>query len=259
MKIVHFSDWHGHTFPLPHADLYVCTGDMLPNFRVFVFDVAGQGRVEWEHNIDLLGDPSHPPPVGTLIEKKLTRDREITFQTRYLKKMGHGHLRTLFANKDAPVVCCRGNHDYIDLAPAFARGPTFEISDDPTRTFLWSSHNDQLRIGGVRGMRRDRGRWSDELTLEEFSDRARRLPDDIDVLVTHSPPEGILDEIPGASLGSPALRAYVTKRDLAYPPLSAHLFGHIHEAYGTRTLGETIFSNAACRWHEIELEEEVTP
>jgi Icc-related predicted phosphoesterase len=31
MRIVHFSDWHGQSFDLPEADLYICTGDMYPD------------------------------------------------------------------------------------------------------------------------------------------------------------------------------------------------------------------------------------
>ena len=108
-----------------------------------------------------------------------------------------------------------------------------------------------LKIGGVRGVKYHRGRWSDELDAAEFDARVRRLPPDLDVLLTHAPPEGILDAIPGESIGSPSLRGYVARHDPAAPPLKAHLFGHIHEAKGRLELGGTVFSNAASCWRVI--------
>ncbi len=56
------------------------------------------------------------------------------------------------------------------------------------------------------------------------------IPNDIDILITHSPPEGILDQTSrNARVGSPSLKSKVLKM----PKLKLHLFGHIHEGYGT--------------------------
>lgn len=56
-----------------------------------------------------------------------------------------------------------------------------------------------------------------------------RIPNDTDVLVTHGPPRGILDEVaPGRSVGDHVL--YERIRELR--GLRLHIFGHIHEAYG---------------------------
>ena len=101
-------------------------------------------------------------------------------------------------------------------------------------------------------MKRHRNEWSDELEDGEFSDLAARLPRDLDVLVTHSPPEGILDQMSGVSIATPALRSYVARHDPSLPPLKAHLFGHIHEARGLHALGGTIFSNASRGWQIVE-------
>lgn len=256
MKIVHFSDWHGDAMPLPHADLYVCTGDMLPNFRIFVFEVHGVGNVEWEQNMDLLGFPARgKPQAGLLLEKHPPHaDREVELQTRYLALQGRGYGRRWLGNPAAPVICCRGNHDFVDLAPMFEGGPMFEISCDPTRTTLVEERGLRLSIGGVRGVKLHVNQWSDVLTDEEFSDRVRGLPGDLDVLVTHSPPYGILDQVPaGDRLGSPALQTYVARHDPSLPPLRAHLFGHIHESCGREMRGGTWFSNAALGWQVIDL------
>lgn len=57
-----------------------------------------------------------------------------------------------------------------------------------------------------------------------------RVPAGVDVLVTHSPPMGVLDRTArGQRVGCEALRE-------ALPRISPklHVFGHIHEAYGVR-------------------------
>lgn len=226
MRIVHFSDWHGRLRRLPPADLYVCGGDMLANYRRYAPD----------------GTKLPPDPA-----------EEALRQAAHLERLGPGCLRKLMAEPRAPVVCVRGNHDFTALAPLFDGGPVFEISDDPIRVSRWYYREGPLKIGGVRGVRRHRGRWADELTDAEFADRVAGLPSDLEVLVTHAPPEGILDVARSGSLGVPALRSYVARHDPSLPPLKAHLFGHIHESRGVVALGGTVFSNAACGVQVIDL------
>jgi len=66
-------------------------------------------------------------------------------------------------------------------------------------------------------------------TEQELADKWASIPDDIDILITHSPPFDILDELieEGKHAGSTAL-GHVLMR--VRPKL--HVFGHIHEAYG---------------------------
>lgn len=68
-----------------------------------------------------------------------------------------------------------------------------------------------------------------------------RVPDDVDVLITHGPPKGILDRTSrGARVGD----AELLKRVREIRP-RVHCFGHIHESYGTEAGGDTLFCNAA--------------
>jgi Icc-related predicted phosphoesterase len=53
--------------------------------------------------------------------------------------------------------------------------------------------------------------------------RFMHMPDEIDVLITHGPPKGILDN----GCGSEALREAIEKRKIR-----RHIFGHIHECGG---------------------------
>ena len=67
------------------------------------------------------------------------------------------------------------------------------------------------------------------------------IDENVDVLVTHCPPMGILDNTDGKILyGSPLLLERLT----AIKP-KMNLFGHVHEAYGTMEWKGMTFSNAA--------------
>ncbi len=68
------------------------------------------------------------------------------------------------------------------------------------------------------------------------------IPDNLDVLVTHGPPFGILDETaPGkAHLGCEELLNAVKEKKP-----KVRLFGHIHGGAGTFDNGDTRFVNAA--------------
>ncbi|RLN72719.1 hypothetical protein BBJ28_00008177 [Nothophytophthora sp. Chile5] len=69
-----------------------------------------------------------------------------------------------------------------------------------------------------------------------------KIPADVDVLVTHGPPNGILDKtVTGRHVGSETLLREIMSR--VRPRF--HLFGHIHEAYGAARVGKTVFVNCA--------------
>ncbi len=77
------------------------------------------------------------------------------------------------------------------------------------------------------------------------SDRRRHwdgIPLDIDLLVTHGPPAGVLDSDPGMShsAGDPQLLKAVSRIKPRY-----HIFGHVHEAFGLANIGPTTFLNVA--------------
>jgi len=70
------------------------------------------------------------------------------------------------------------------------------------------------------------------------------IPNDVDVLVTHGPPWGILDEVANSmklmNVGCQDLGDAV---DRVKPKV--HVFGHIHEGYGTQQEPDTLFVNAS--------------
>jgi Icc-related predicted phosphoesterase len=69
----------------------------------------------------------------------------------------------------------------------------------------------------------------------------RQIPEDIDVLITHGPPKGILDRaVSGEHFGCDDLLYHAVR----VAP-TAHCFGHIHESYGKKKVGGTTFINCS--------------
>lgn len=215
VRIVHFSDWHDHWRGLPAADIYICTGDMLRNYPYY-----------WH----------------------IDKNDEITGQSRWVQEFRkQGGARSHFSTRDAPVVVVRGNHDFIDLAPIFG-GECFEVNLDPARTVEYCG----LRIGGFRGVSPIGGCWSDELSFTEMTAALARLPDNLDILVSHTPPQHILSDC----LGAPPFYNWLYSQYLGGKQLpKACCFGHVHEEGGKQEgqLG-TVFSNASLGFNILDIE-----
>jgi Icc-related predicted phosphoesterase len=77
---------------------------------------------------------------------------------------------------------------------------------------------------------------------QELKEKWKLIPEDSDILVTHSPPRGILDQVEREdvfieghqcdileNVGSSSLQNSVASKRYV---LKLHVFGHIHEAYG---------------------------
>ena len=75
------------------------------------------------------------------------------------------------------------------------------------------------------------------------------VPDDVDVLITHTPPANILDmSSRGLVLGCSYLREAVGRTQ----PI-VHCFGHVHASSGTHKTGSTTYINAALVNSQYEL------
>lgn len=67
-----------------------------------------------------------------------------------------------------------------------------------------------------------------------------QIPNNTDVVITHSPAYGILDLADNTYYGSKELL-----QSLARINPRLHLFGHIHRQHGITIIGKTMFSNGA--------------
>ena len=82
----------------------------------------------------------------------------------------------------------------------------------------------------------------------EYDKNIQKIPNDIDVLISHQPPHGILDFASNTHYGDVLLLQRVLEIKPTY-----HLFGHIHDAYGIMTSEHTSFVNAAVLDENYEL------
>lgn len=88
--------------------------------------------------------------------------------------------------------------------------------------------------------------WAFNRSERELQEYWRQIPEGIDILMTHCPPYGICDMVHRygtleiINVGDQHLLSNVQRVKPKY-----HIFGHIHEGYGTRVVDETTFINAA--------------
>lgn len=132
------------------------------------------------------------------------------------------------------IVCIGGNHDFMLQRREFR-----------------FSHAELLEDSGIeyRGLRIYGSPWCPELpffayhaTEPQLIEKWRRIPSGIDVLITHTPPRGILDLPFGSAthVGCPHLKA-----ELKRIRPRVHAFGHIHHSHGRQEDGGTLYLNAA--------------
>jgi Icc-related predicted phosphoesterase len=76
---------------------------------------------------------------------------------------------------------------------------------------------------------------------QELADIWAKIPEDTDILITHGPPYGILDQtFRGEKVGCEDL----LRRIKQIKP-KIHIFGHIHEDYGIKQSNGTMFMNSS--------------
>ena len=164
----------------------------------------------------------------------------------------HGHHRDLQVPEDANIIICAGDAveddlkggEYGDFIKWFSALPakwkifvpgnhelSFEVGKGDEKEKMMAEKGitvlqdavedcDGVVIGSISG---------DSIIADED------IPKDLDVLVTHMPPYGILDE----EMGSLEILNFVLKSQPKY-----HLFGHIHTTAGEEfQLGQTICRN----------------
>ncbi len=153
--------------------------------------------------------------------------------------------------KKKVVVC--GNHDKLIYKEKYhLKGQSQDGHPQPELIYLQDSGTEfeGLKIWGspwtkfFHGMNPDCDAFTchHDVTLAE---KWQLIPEDTDILITHTPPYGYLDRSSVGRLGCQSL----TRRVKEIKP-KLHVFGHIHEGYGVLTdcwddKDKTYFVNAA--------------
>ena len=90
--------------------------------------------------------------------------------------------------------------------------------------------------------------WAFNATPDEIAQSWKKIPKNLDVLITHGPPHGILDKtIRGENVGCPLLLEAVQSKKPRH-----HIFGHIHEGRGIHQTADTLFVNASSLNHRYQ-------
>jgi Icc-related predicted phosphoesterase len=173
---------------------------------------------------------------------------QLTRFNKWLGKFSHDHK-----------IMIAGNHDWL-----FERDHYHAASLVSNATYLNDSeaHVNGLKVWGSPitpafnnwAFNRDRG--------EAIKRHWDMIPDDIDILVTHGPPRGILDEVEGDTgywmdqgkrkarerhVGCDDLLAAICR----LKNLKLHVFGHLHGSWGNEVHGGIRYVNCSCGywWH----------
>jgi Icc-related predicted phosphoesterase len=260
-RVVHFSDWHGEWQKLPEADVYVCTGDMLPNFPDIRFRGERSCRDVW-----VSPDPCSAGKLSSSfeldgelfrysLERRVDHAKEARLQTEWARL---NQITPFLGSPQAPIVCVRGNHDFVPLSLLFEGCwvHEFGVGEDESEMFDAAG----LCFTGARGIPYIIGEWADELSDSDMRLRMAKVPLSVDVLVTHAPPQGVMDLYGNMHIGCPHISSWIQRQAYAisgpnpngYPLLRAHLFGHNHRP-GVETVSGTVFSNAATAFNVLEL------
>lgn len=210
------SDLHGHSPKLEGGDLLIVAGDLT-------------ARDNWQEHGDF---------------------KKWLYEQEYQKKI------VIAGNHDNHFVALPGD-PYIFSSYNMKNGEQLSYAE-----YLCDSGTEfeGLKIWGCPWTKRFEGMNSNCMaftvdTDKELAEKWALIPDDTDILITHSPSWGILDHFSPASksewFGSLSLRARVEKIN---PKL--HVCAHIHEGYGKMVLKgwgkDTICINPSImnRWYE---------
>jgi len=228
MRVVHISDTHAkhRILKVPECDVVSFTGDMgtrtnlseLNEFLIWFEKLPAKVKIFIAGNHDIC------------LDKKWVQKEKNEGYIQGMLASQHWHdARDLIAQFDVKYL---ENTDYVYEGVKFYGSP-----------YSPSFHRSRWVFNADRG--------------QEIKTIWGRIPDDTNVLLTHSPAFGILDEVPlqgrtdwhkDGHVGCEDLMEVIQKR---LTQLKLHCFGHIHDNAGilikkvTKTR-QVIFSNGAC-------------
>ena len=164
---------------------------------------------------------------------------EVPYQTEWLLE----NIQQIIARLGGrPLLSVPGNHDFIDIVPMLREHGVDAYAVTPDGVTVAG-----LRFAGFREINYIAGEWAGETC--DFEDLiSQTFATNPDILVTHAPPAGILDD------DGYGVRELTSA--LCYQPhnIKAHFFGHTHGwgGHDTEEMGIR-FVNGACNCRLISL------
>ena len=239
MNILHFSDLHGNAKIIFKAKQKCEQEGFKPDLIILSGDTA----------------PTHVKYMSLLPSgfRVIDKEAEAKHQVKWIINELNPRLQ-LF---DCPKVGVNGNHDFFN----------FETKDSDKIGYMVLNKGGQnwtingVKIGLAVGVKPLILEWHEELYEDEFDKILDKLDRDIDILVTHAPCSGILDEAYGGDkIGYNCLAKKIVGQignEPYFNKLKGHFFGHAHDSYGWNLVEldgrKIIFSNASCGVNKIQI------
>lgn len=153
---------------------------------------------------------------------------EIRLFAQWLKRLPHQYK-----------IVIAGNHDLLfEQNPQQAKEA---LGEEATYLFESGVEIEGVKFWGAPWNPRFRDYAFNIERGEALREKWRKIPTNIDVLITHGPPQNILDSNGTMPIGDADLRDEVLNR--VWPRL--HVFGHVHEDRGIRQMRDITFVNAS--------------
>jgi Icc-related predicted phosphoesterase len=225
MNFLHFSDLHGKLPAIPtkyHGTevIVILSGDICDNYPD-----------NWIPGIKL-GDSF--TPMGWRDHwnfRKIDFVKEAELQNQWIETVLLPYLTKCNIKSDN-VIAIRGNHDWADFEKYFGNSLNVGAKNLTLQG---------IKFGLLTGVPQFTGEWFDEIDELTFENRIKELDSEIEILVTHSPPYGILDRGHGqTNIGSPIIYKALFGKSVFenispyFNKLRFHLFGHAHDARGAK-------------------------
>jgi predicted phosphohydrolase len=215
---------HYFKFPIPHGDIFIHAGD---------FSACGRMEEVTAFN-DWLGELPHKHKLVIAGNHELSFDPAFTSQL----KTSHRSKHNAGLLDEIPTL----GHSRETLKSA--------VTAENIRQYLTNAT--YLEDTGVElyGLKFWGTPWQPEFCRWAFNvprgrdilEKWNKIPGDTDILIVHGPPVGYGDlTATGVRAGCVELLATIQKR---VKPKYV-VYGHIHEAYGVRSDGRTVFINAS--------------
>ena len=139
-------------------------------------------------------------------------------------------------------LCIAGNHDFL-----FEQNPTVArlILKDHGITYL---EDDYLELEGLKIYGTPQQpyyhNWAFNREEEDLMQIYENIPDGLDILITHCPPRGILDEV-AQDFKLRYIGSYDLLQKVSRAKPKFHCFGHCHASYGAKSVIDTFYINAS--------------
>ena len=209
IRVVCISDTHTHTekLEIPDGDILIHSGDSTyrgKDEEIIGFNNFLKSLTKFKHKIVIAGN------------------HEITFDEE-----NSDRLKSIWAHNSKGMLSARESKAlltdciYLENSGVEVMGYKF-----------WGSP--MITIYDTWGFYRE-----DDKLLECW----KKIPDDTEILITHSPPHSIMDYCLEIENNEGCKHLYNEVINRIKPKF--HVFGHTHEGYGTKELNGTTFINAA--------------